>query len=117
MPTLDVFATRHYLNNSTTKMILEKIKTLEENNDFLKNSIQKDLMDIAFKQMRLVETIDNILKYIMLLLLTCMVFDIGYIANIYASASITTILFYSGKAIIFGAILIVIYILRKDLVN
>lgn len=117
MPRRDNFATRIYSNNSTTDMILKKMKTIEENTNFLEYSTQKDLMDIAFKQTRLIKTIDNILRYIMLLLLTFMVFDIGYITNVYASASITTILFYSGKAIIFGAMLIVIYILRKDLVD
>lgn len=120
MPIRDKFITRIYSkhsNNSTNDVILEKMKMLEENNNFLKDSMQKDLMDISFKQMRLIETIDDILRYIMLMLLTFMLFDIGYITSVCASASITTLIWYGGKAIIFGATLIVIYILRKDLIN
>lgn len=115
MTTRDVFATRHYLNDSTTTMILEKIKTLEENNDFLKDSIQKDLIDIAFKQMCLVKTIGNILRYIMLMLLTLILLNLGHITSVYETMSVDSIAFHCGETIVYGAMLIVIYILQKDL--
>lgn len=115
MPTRDVFATRHYLNDSTTTMILEKIKTLEENNDFLKKSVQKDLLDIAFKQMHFIKTIGNILRYIMLMLLTLILLNLGYITSVYETMSVDSMIFHGGETIVCGAMLIVIYILQKDL--
>lgn len=115
MPTLDVFTTRHCSNDPTTNMILEKIKTLEENSKFLECSIQKDLMDIAFKQMLLSKTVGNILRYIMLMLLTLILLNLGYITSVYETMSVDSIIFHGGETIVYGAMLIVIYILQKDL--
>ena len=92
-----------------------KVQYMEENISFIKKISQKDLMDIAFKQMGLVEIISNILRYIMLMLLTLMLLNLGYITSVYTTISLESIILHGCEAIVYGAILVVIYILQKDL--
>lgn len=92
-----------------------RIQYVEENVNFIKKISQKDLMDVAFKQMCLIETIGDILRYIMLMLLTLILLNLGYITSVYKTMSLDSIIFYGCETIVYVAMLIVMYILQKDL--
>lgn len=92
-----------------------RIQYIEDSINYIEKISQKDLMDIAFKQMYLVETIGDILRYIMLMLLTLMLLNLGYITSTYATISLESIILHGCEVIVYGAMLVVIYILQKDL--
>lgn len=73
------------------------------NTDFLKrriNSLQRNL--------------DNIVKYFMLVFLAFAVLNVGYIACSYEVASMADIIMHSCEALIYGSMVIILYVLRKD---
>lgn len=102
-------------SSSVTSTIHEKINLLEKRMDINNTYLQKDITNIASKQMKYVETVDGIIQYIMLMLITLALLEIGYTSYAYWSISIESVLLHGFEACVYISTFITIFIVRKDL--
>lgn len=91
MTMLDIIVEKRYREFDRNDLTAKKIKTLEE-------------------------VINSLIESLILLLFILMVFNLGYIVNIYETASICEIVLHTGEAIIYGCIMVILYIIRRTLV-